>query len=183
MVSVLELATWVLGCRMDKREEANHSLCPLLPCSQIHSQPLSAQQCVPGGQPLLIAPSGLPWVRVTGVTQSTGFKQWETPARRREMHGRSIVWFLPCFLSAPHSLYGISHWVAFLHSSHSHWAPIFSFLPPGPSVPKVATVSSSCRSLDAPTSPIVPSFTVLHLNHVRWVLLPAKPLTEIWNCH
>lgn len=47
IVRVLELA---LGYQSEEqiRGEASHSL-PPLPCSQIHSQPFSAQPCAPGG--------------------------------------------------------------------------------------------------------------------------------------
>lgn len=97
--------TWVSECGMDKGEEANHSLSPSSMFPTLLSAPFCPVLCPRRPTPAdctFWAPS----------IQIAGFKQWEAPTRRREMGGRSIAWFLPCFLSVLHSPSGISHWAA-----------------------------------------------------------------------
>lgn len=119
--------TWVSEYGMDKGEEADHSLSP----SSMFPNPFSAPLC-----PALCdrRPTPADYTFWAPLNQTAGFKQWEAPAKRREMSGRSIVWFLPFS-----SLLCIASLVfptgqPFLHSSCSHWASISSFLPPVSSV-------------------------------------------------
>lgn len=130
-------STWVSKCRMDKEEEANCSLFSssmfpnlfsALLCPAVHPRRPAAADCTFG----------------TLLNQPGWFKQWETPARVREVDGGKLCDFFFAF-----SLLHIASLIfptgqPFFHSSSPQWASISSFLPLMPSVLQVVTASSSC---------------------------------------